>query len=551
MNISVSFPGGESRDFPMGTLVEEIVKAEPAFHTRPLVAVRVNNEIASLTYRLDTNCRLDPVPLDSREGASIYRRSLCYLLTIAARQLFPDKRLIIGHSLGRGFFYHFDNTSEVPEEDIRRLRKLMMDIVAADMPIRRRVISYAEAGACFEENRQYDTLLLLKTRNDPKVPVYRCGEYADLDYGPLVPRTGLLGIFEIMAYPPGFLLRYPPWDDPGRMASFEDNRNLFAIYREYKNWGKILNITSVGRLNELNNRGEMREFIQIAETLHDKKIALIADKICEQRETIKIILIAGPSSSGKTTFTKKLSIQLRVLGRNPIMISIDNYFVAREQTPKDSEGNLDFEALEAIDIQLLNEHLLHLLAGEEVMIPRFDFHSGVRKPEGIPLRLPRRALLILEGIHGLNDRLTPLVDPTLKYKIYVSALTQLNLDDHNRISTTDNRLLRRIVRDHQFRGHSAQDTLAMWQSVQNGEKRNIFPFQDSADSAFNSALDYELAVLKVYAEPLLRTVKPDSSDFHEARRLLRFLADFIPIPPNWVPDYSILREFIGESGFKY
>jgi uridine kinase len=535
----------------MGKRVEDIVAQEPEFNLRPLVAVRVNNEIASLTYRLDINCHLEPIALDSREGANVYRRSLCYLLTIAARQLFPDRRLIIGHSLGRGYFYHFDNVTEITAADIERLRAKMMENVAADLPIRRQVISYAEAVAYFEQHRQYDTMLLLKTRNDPKVPVYRCGEYADLAHGPLVPRTNLLRVFEIMPYPPGFLLRYPPWDEPETLAPFEDNTSLFAVYQEYKNWGKILNITGVGRLNELNNRDEMREFIQIAEALHDKKIARIADKISEQRERIKIVLIAGPSSSGKTTFTKKLAIQLRVLGRNPVMVSLDNYFVSREETPRDEDGNLDFEALEAIDVKLLNQQLLRLLAGEEVMIPRFDFHSGERRPEGIPLRLPRRALLILEGIHGLNDRLTPRVDQALKYKIYVSALTQLNLDDHNRISTTDNRLLRRIVRDHQFRGHSAQDTLTMWQSVQNGEKRNIFPFQDSADSAFNSALDYELAVLKVYAEPLLQTVKPDSGSFHEARRLLRFLTNFIPVPPNWVPYYSILREFIGESGFKY
>jgi len=551
MNITVCFPDGESRAFPVGKRVEEIVADEAAFQLRPLVAIRVNNEITSLSYRLDTNCRLDPVALDSRDGAIIYRRSLCYLLTIAARRLFPDRRLIIGHSLGRGYFYRFENSGSPSAGDIQRLHKLMQEIIAADLPIRRLVISYEEAVAYFEENRQYDTVLLLKTRNDPKIPVYACEEYADLAHGPLVPRTGLLRVFEIKPYPPGFLLRYPPWDKPESMAPFEDNANLFAIYQEYKNWGKILNITGVGSLNKLTNQGEVREFIQIAEALHDKKIARIADKISEQRERIKVVLIAGPSSSGKTTFTKKLGIQLRVLGRNPVMISMDNYFLPREETPRDEDGKLDFEALEAIDIRLLNDHLLRLMDGEEVMIPRFDFHKGERKKEGSPLRLPRRALLVLEGIHGLNDRLTPRIDQALKYKIYVSALTQLNLDDHNRISTTDNRLLRRVVRDHQFRGHSAQDTLTMWQSVQNGEKRNIFPFQDSADSAFNSALDYELAVLKVLAEPLLKTVKPSSDNFHEARRLLRFLANFVPVPPGWVPYYSILREFIGESGFKY
>jgi uridine kinase len=295
----------------------------------------------------------------------------------------------------------------------------------------------------------------------------------------------------------------------------------------------------------------VREFIQVAEALHDKKIALIADRINERRDTVKVVLIAGPSSSGKTTFSKKLAVQLRVLGRNPVLLAQDDYFVPRELTPRDEEGNYDFESLAAIDVDLLNRQLLALEAGEEVEIPRFDFHSGQRRPAGVRLRLPNRGVVLLEGIHCLNDELTPAIPAASKYKAYVSALTQLNLDDHNRISTTDNRLLRRIVRDHQFRGRPAGGTLSMWQSVRNGEDRNIFPFQNSADSAFNSALDYELAVLKVYAEPLLKTVKSDHPKFHEALRLLSFIANFAPLPPGWVPDYSILREFIGESAFKY
>jgi uridine kinase len=373
----------------------------------------------------------------------------------------------------------------------------------------------------------------------------------DLAHAPLLPHTGMLATFQIRDNPPGFLLRYPPWNRPGALDPFEENPVLLSIYREYKDWGKILGVTCVGHLNDLIAGRRVREFIQVAEALQDKKIAQIADHLNERRDVVRVILIAGPSSSGKTTFSKKLAIQLRVLGRNPVMISQDDYFLPRELTPKDEEGNPDFEALQALDVALLNEQLIRLLGGEEVAVPRFDFHSGQRKAEGVPLRLPARAVLILEGIHCLNDALTPAVSAGQKYKIYISALTQLNLDDHNRISTTDNRLLRRLVRDHQFRGHAARETLTMWQSVRNGENRNIFPFQNKVDAAFNSALDYELAVLKVYAEPLLKTIKPDQEQFDEALRLLSFLDNFAPIPPGWVPDYSLLREFIGESAFKY
>ncbi|MBA7655137.1 Uridine kinase [subsurface metagenome] len=552
MSVTITFPSGRKKNIPLGTTVEEIIEDEE-FQSAdsPVIAVMVNNDIASLTYRIEIDCRLAPIKLASREGADIYRRSLCFLLTIAARGLFPDRRLVIGHSLGRGYFYYFDNIEEVSDRDLERIRERMQEIVQTCLPIRRQVIPYLEAVQYFEINNQRDTVLLLKNRNDPKIAVYRCGEFIDLAHAPLVPNTGILKVFDILNYPPGFLLRYPAWNKPSEMSPFKDDPVLFAIYREYKNWGKILNVNCVGLLNDLIHERRVKEFIQVAEALHDKKIAKIADKISEKREAVKIILIAGPSSSGKTTFSKKLSIQLKVLGRNPVSISHDDYFLPRELTPKDEEGNCDFESLNAINIALLNEHLVRLLQGEEVIIPRFDFHTGQRKESGLALRLPKRAILILEGIHGLNDRLTHLIEKDRKYKIYISTLTQLNLDDHNRISTTDNRLIRRIVRDYQFRGHSALDTLSMWQSVRNGENRNIFPFQNTADSAFNSALDYECAVLKVYAEPLLKTVKPDQEVFYEARRLLSFLVDFAPIPSSWVPEYSILREFIGESAFKY
>ncbi len=336
------------------------------------------------------------------------------------------------------------------------------------------------------------------------------------------------------------------------MGPFVENPVLVSIYREYKRWGKILRVGSVGRLNGLIRDGGIREFIEVAEALQDRKIAEIADRVNARRDTVRVVLIAGPSSSGKTTFSKRLMVQLRVVGRNPVTISLDDYFFDRDHTPKDDQGAPDYEALGALDVALLNEHLLALMRGEEVQLPSFDFHTGSRRSgAGERLRLPERAVLILEGIHGLNGELTPAVPREAKYLVYVSALTQLNLDDHNRIPTTDNRLVRRLVRDSQFRGHDALTTLRMWPSVRRGEDRNIFPFQNGADSAFNSALDYELAVLKVLAEPLLSSVPPDQPEYQDARSLLGFLANFASLNPRWVPPDSILREFIGESTFKY
>ena len=316
-------------------------------------------------------------------------------------------------------------------------------------------------------------------------------------------------------------------------------------------WGKILGVTSAGRLDEKTRDGSIGEFIRVNEALHEKKIAEIADQIAEHRSSVRAVLIAGPSSSGKTTFTKRLSLQLKAEGFEPQLLSVDDYFLDREHTPRDEEGNYDFETVHALDVALLNEHLLQLLDGREIEPPSFDFKVGKRRGSGTTISLGERGILLMEGIHCLNDELTPRIDSAAKFKIYVSALTQLNLDDHNRIPTTDNRLLRRLVRDNQFRGHSALDTLGMWPSVRRGEGRNIFPYQDSADVAFNSALDYEVGVLKKHAEPLLQMVKPHHAEYGEAIRLLTFLGDFANIPDKYVPGFSILREFVGDSGFHY
>jgi uridine kinase len=553
MTVRVSLgPGGEVREVPAGTPVRELV-CDPAFPRTalPLVAALANNEVVALEHGLLVTTTLAPVDLGTRAGVTIYRKSLCFLLAMAARRAFPGRRLVIGHSLGQSYMYWFEGVEGIPDGDLARLASTMRELVARDLPIHSMLLSYEEAVQYFKSNQQPDTALLLQNHGSPEVRVHSCDGTLDLWHGPLVPSTGVLATFDLLGYPPGFLLRYAPAEAPLRLAPFVDNPVLFSIYREYKNWGKILRLGSVGSLNEAIRGGAVQEFIQIAEALQEKKIAEIADRISARRDTVRVVLIAGPSSSGKTTFSKKLMIQLRVVGRNPVTISLDDYFRPKAETPRDAEGKPDFESLTALDVPLLNDHLVRLMRGEEVETPLYDFVTGTRRDRGKRLSIPDRAVLILEGIHGLNDALTPLVDRGAKYKIYVSALTQLNLDDHNRVATTDNRLIRRIVRDNQFRGHSAVRTLSMWPGVRRGEDRNIFPFQNGADSAFNSALDYELAVLKVYAEPLLASVTPDCPEYQEARSLLAFMANFAPLPPRWVPPTSILREFIGGSDFKY
>jgi uridine kinase len=548
--ISVTFPDGGKEIKPFGIRIADVV---PRFResASPLVAVLVNNETCSIFQRLEVNCRLSPIYLNTVEGAPVYRRSLCFVLAIAARELFPERNLILGHSLGNGYYHVFSDDKPTSREDIEKLQSRMRGIVAEDQAIKHAVISYEDALRSFERSNQSETLLLLKQMNSNRIPVNTCRGFMDMAIAPLVPSCGILKCFELMPYEQGFILRYPPSGEHDSLGTFEDNPVLYSVYKEYKRWGRILGVSSVGSLNRINKPKEIKSFVQVAEALHNKKIAEIADKISRRADELKVVLIAGPSSSGKTTFSKKLAIQLTVMGLRPIPISLDDYFVDRDKTPRDEKGELDFECLESLDVDYLNEQLLQLFSGRKIELPAFDFKLGMRRPSGKSIALGQRDVLILEGIHGLNDKLTHRIPKEQKYKIYVSALTQLNLDDHNRIPTTDNRLLRRTVRDFQFRARGALDTIKMWPSVQRGERLHIFPFQNTADTAFNSALDYELSVLKIYAEPLLKEVKPQAPEYAEAIRILSFLDYFTAIPPNYVPGDSILREFIGESDFKY
>jgi uridine kinase len=558
-----------SGEFPVGTTSGEALDALGVSRSG-LAAVYVNNEIRSLAAPLVVNAVLKPVSLASHEGRVVYRSSLAFLLGAAAAQVFPNRRLIVGHSLGNGYYYHFadgkpagtDNAGGPNGMDgLARLKETMTELVKADCAISFYYIAHEEAVVLFQEKGQPDTVALLEERIAANVPVYACNGWVDLAIGALVPRTGILSVFDIFPYEDGFLLRYPTSSSGGigpdgvfapdvPFGPFEDIPKLFAVYREYKQWGRIVGLHSAGKLNRLTAAGDIEDFIRIAEAFHAKKLADAADKIYDLRGDARIVLIAGPSSSGKTTTAKRIAVQLRVLGMEPLAISLDDYYNPPHLAPKDEDGNPDLECLEALDVPYLNEQLERLLEGDEITLPVFDFKTCTRR-EGKKVRAGRRTVIVIEGIHGLNDKLTEMIPARAKFKLYVSPLTQLNLDDHNRVPTSDNRLIRRLVRDHQFRGTSASGTLSMWPSVRRGELRHIFPYQNSADFIFNSALDYELAVLKFYAEPLLHTVKPREAAFAEASRLLGFLDRFTPILPQIVPLESILREFIGGSGFKY
>ncbi|MDA3949283.1 MAG: nucleoside kinase [Spirochaeta sp.] len=550
-NVTIRACGENTVTLPAGVTVAEALNAcEARADAMPVIAAFVNNEVRALSYRLAINAEIRPIFINTGVGQRVYRRSVCYALAIAAHKTLPGRRLLIGHSLGNAYYYSLDGRAVDPEI-IQTLGKTLSEIVAGDLAIRRGVVAYTDALEYFNARGMRDAALLVERHNYSEVPVYHCDDFMDLSYGPLAPSTGILTAWEIEPYDNGFLLVFPTASDHTKVSPGYRSTTLFQIYREYKEWGRVLGISSVGQLNHLTERKEVKAFIRVNEALHEKKIARIADQVTAAGETEKVVLVAGPSSSGKTTFTKKLGVQLRVVGLIPIMISLDDYFVPRELTPLDEDGKYDFENIGAIDVDLLNDHLVRLFKGEEVELPSFDFKTGAREYRGNVITLPDRGVLLMEGIHGLNDALTPRVDADRKFKVYVSALTQLNLDDHNRISTTDNRLIRRMVRDHQFRGHSAVATLEMWPSVRRGEDQNIFPFQDSADAAFNTALDYELGVLRNYAEPLLRQVKPWDDVYHEAVRLQTFLRNFSTIPEKNVPSESILREFIGDSGFHY
>jgi uridine kinase len=511
----------------------------------------VNNDVVSLSYPVEVDSEVALLTRGDPLGYQIYGRSTCFLLAKAVKEVFPEARFAIEHSLGTGVYCSFemDGHAGINEEHLQRIDLHMRSLVESDFPIERRKIAFTEAVRRFEREKQWDKYNLLRFRNPPKVATYWCGDFSDLDHGELAPSTGCLSLFKLFLYSCGFVLQIPEADNPKVLPPFEPQTHLFQIFKEHKKLGRTLGVNTVGRLNEIIAGRKIGDYIKISEAFHEKKIAEIADHINSHRSRIKLAVIAGPSSSGKTTFAKRLAVQLQVNGLRPVTISVDNYFVDRDRTPVDSDGNPDWEDIEAVDLALFNDHLSRLASLEEVEIPCFNFEKGRREYRGNKLRIEPDQIVIVEGIHGLNPRLTQAVPQGEKFRIYISALTHLNIDSNNRISTTDNRLLRRMVRDNTFRGNSALTTLKMWPSVRRGEKTWIFPFQQEADIAFNSALDYELAVLKAFAEPVLNEIKPQDPQYAEARRLQAFLSTFLSVSEQLVPPTSILREFIGHSSF--
>ena len=549
-SLSITFPSGKTEQVPFDTPISNLLQ-----HFEPtndeILAVRINNEICSIDSNVEINCKLEPIFKNTKDGANVYRRSLCLLLATAAHNLFPASHLLVGHSLGYGYYYTLDTGTPITQEQITSLENEMQRLVQNDLPVTTKTISYEDAIKLFEELNLTETRKQLNYIAPQKIRINCIDHFSDMYFGPLVRSTGTLKVFSLMKYGEGFLLRFPRSSDHSKLTTFVDQPILFGIYKKYKQWGKQIGVTSAASLNELINNRKIEEFIDITETFQQKCIADIADQIAASKK-VKVILIAGPSSSGKTTTSKKLALELRAIGYKPKVISLDCYYVGRDRNPKDENGNYDYECLEALDIPLLNQNLVDLFDGKEVIIPSYDFNEGVPYfEEKNKMKLDANDILIMEGIHGLNDKLTPLIPQEQKFKIYLSALTQLNLDDHNRIPTSDNRLIRRIVRDAQYRGKNAADTIKMWPSVQRGEKLHIFPFQCKADVMLNTALDYELSVLKVYAMPLLQCVSPNEPEFAEATRLKNFLENFSPIPVTNVPGQSIIREFVGGSEFKY
>ncbi|NQT94183.1 MAG: nucleoside kinase, partial [Lentisphaerae bacterium] len=538
--ITITLEDDATRACPAGTVVGTLAPDPSSGEGLPFLGALVNNDVSSMSYPLTVNSEVKFLTASDPHGWRIYRNSLCFLLAKTVREMFPEAIFSVEHSFGLGLYCSFSMADDVVEEGItaERLDQLdagMRATVDMNVPIERRKVAYVDAIHTLSDDGQTEKLNLLRYRNPPRVVIHWCERFSDLAHGPLVPDTGMLDQFQLIPYGPGFVLHMPDRSDPTCIPPFKDQPHLFQVFREHKEWGRILGVSTVGRLNEIIDAGEIEDFIMTAEALHEKKVARIADQVAEQKHRVKLILIAGPSSAGKTTLSKRLSTQLRVNGVQPVSVSTDDYFVGKGKNPLDEDGRPDYEHIEAVDLDLFNEHLMKLIGGEAVELPRFDFAAKKRVPSGKTLRIGADQILIIEGIHGLNPRLTAMVPDERKFRLYVSALTQLSVDANNRISTTDNRLMRRIVRDHKYRGYSALDTLRRWPSVRRGEKRWIFPFQKEADLAFNSALDYELAVLKPLVEPLLMQVKPSDPEYAEARRLTEFLLSFLPIPAQPVP----------------
>jgi uridine kinase len=545
--VQARLPDGRIFEAPPGTPLAEIMCAANDQPDTLIVAAVVNGRLRELNTLLDADADVIPVTTRDTDGMRIYRRSLVFLLVTAAAEVFPQAAVLVEHSGSTGGYYcEVSGRPPFTQDELRRIETRMREIVAGDEPFLKSQVPLSEAVELFRARGEDDKARLLAHRQKGTLVLYSLRGHRDYLQGYMVPSAGYVRAFALHAFPPGFVLQFPHQERPTHLSPLAPYPKLFAVFEEAGRWLDRLGIRSAGALNDAIVAGRLPEVSLVAEALHEARLAHIAAEIAAARDRIRVVLVAGPSASGKTTFAKRLAVQLLAGGLRPFPLGLDDYFLDRERTPRDASGQLDYETLHALDLALFNEHLLSLIAGRTTQLPRYNFITGRREP-GPAVTLGPDHIVIVEGIHGLNPALVPSLPPECVYRVYVSALTQLNLDRHNRVSTTDSRLIRRIVRDAASRGYTATDTLRRWESVKRGEKQHIFPFQENSDAIFNSALAHELAVLRPLAEPLLLQVRPHTPEYVEANRLLSFLQWFRPAPPDNVPDNSILREFIGGS----
>ena len=547
-SVEIHLSDGRVLSGPRNARVEDFLTTLE--YPAPLVAAIVNGNLRELTFPIDMDSRVTPVTMSMPDGARIYRRSLTFLLEMAFSDLYPDATLFVDHSVASGGFYcQVSGRLPLSDAELDVLKKHMRELVDANLPFVRKQIPLQEAVAYFRERGYDDKVNLLKHRQKNYLTLYQLGERMGYHHGYMVPSTGYLRWFDLLNVEAGFTLRYPRRHNPKELLPMPEYPKLLGAFLQYGDWLAKLGIDNVGSLNDAIEGGRSDQIVLVSEAFHENHLARIANQIGDQLDRSRIILIAGPSSAGKTTTSRRLTVQLLALGISPFPLELDNYFLDRDLTPLGEDGKPDFEAIEALDLPLLSQHLQLLIKGQEVQLPRYNFKTGMRE-EGEVIRLKNGQPIILEGIHGMDPRLIPASISGEAYRIYVSALTQLNLDRHNRVSTTDTRLIRRIVRDARERGYSAAQTIGNWESVRRGEKRHIFPYQENADVMFNSALAYELAALKLYAEPLLRQVQYGTPEYIEAKRLLAFLEWFLPLDVSLIPQTSIVREFLGGSILK-
>ena len=534
----------------IGSTLFDVFSAFDLKMTHGPVSARVNNKVEGMHYRVYNSKDVEFLDMASASGSRAYTRTLFFVLCKAVQDIYPNTDVVIDIPVSNGFYVDIRLGRPVVEEDVNILRRRMQEIIDAKMPIRRYMVPTEDAIALFQEKGDVEKVKLLKTSGSIYTTYYKIGEYVDFYYGTLLTNTSGLYLFGLEKYYDGMLLRIPSLKNPDKLGEMTKQDKMFDIFKEHHRWQDILGIRTVGDFNQAIDAGHATDIINISEALQEKKIAKIAEDIAN-RQGVKLVLLAGPSSSGKTTSCKRLSIQLAVNGLKPLQISLDDYFVDRDKTPKDDNGEYDFESIYALNLDLLNEQFNALFRGEEVELPKYDFPSGKSVKSGKKLKMEPNNVLVVEGIHALNPELTAHIPQEQIYRVYASALTTILLDNHNYIPTTDNRLLRRIIRDYKYRGVSAQETIHRWPSVRTGENKWIFPYQENADAMFNTAMLYELSVIKMQAEPLLQQVPENCEEHAEAYRLLKFLKYFKGIPYNNLPPTSLLREFLGGSSFHY